>query len=106
MQQQCVDIPSLAGDVRRSSSSRSTHRLSVATVSCAPLTAHPALPGTASPGVTAVISSRNRMSGVPVHLITVRALPTASASKRSKPVPVSVSFDDLIQPDAVDDSLS
>ena len=44
---------------------------------------------------------RITVAGIRVYLIAVRALPTASASKQGKPAPVTVSYDDLVDPDAV-----
>lgn len=41
------------------------------------------------------------IAGVRVYLITVRARPTASASKLGKPTPVTVTYDDLANPDAI-----
>jgi len=38
--------------------------------------------------------------GVRVYLISVRALPTVSASKLGKPAPIDISRDDLVDPDA------
>lgn len=43
------------------------------------------------------------IAGVRVHLISVRALPTVSASKQGKPTPVNLTVADLINPDVVDE---
>jgi len=43
------------------------------------------------------------VAGVRVHLIAVRALPTVSASKQGKPAPVAITYEDLVNPDAVDE---
>jgi hypothetical protein len=43
------------------------------------------------------------VAGVRVYLITVRALPTPSASKLGKPKPITITRDDLIDPDAAED---
>jgi hypothetical protein len=43
------------------------------------------------------------VAGVRVHLVAVRAKPTASASKLGKPAPITIARDDLIDPDATDD---
>lgn len=43
------------------------------------------------------------VAGVRVHLIPVRAKPTASASKLGRPAPVSITRNDLVDPDASDD---
>jgi hypothetical protein len=43
------------------------------------------------------------IAGVRVHLIAVRALPTVSASKQGKPTPVTITYEDLINPDVVDE---
>jgi hypothetical protein len=40
------------------------------------------------------------VAGVRIHLISVRALPTASASKQGKPAPVTISREDLLDPDS------
>jgi hypothetical protein len=42
------------------------------------------------------------MAGVRVHLIAVRALPTATASKQGRAAPVVVTRADLIDTDAAD----
>ena len=46
------------------------------------------------------------VADVRIYLIPVRALPTTSASKQGKPTPVTVSYDDLIDPDAVHEELT
>lgn len=46
---------------------------------------------------------RITLAGVRVYLIAVRALPTASASKLGKPAPVTITHDDLVDPDALDE---
>lgn len=46
---------------------------------------------------------RITIAGIRVYLITVRALPTASASKLGKPDPVTVTYDDLVDPDVSDE---
>jgi hypothetical protein len=43
---------------------------------------------------------RITVAGVRVYLVAVRALPTVSASKQGKPAPVTVTLDDLVNPDA------
>jgi hypothetical protein len=43
------------------------------------------------------------VAGVRVHLIAVRAKPTASASKLGRPAPITVTRDNLVDPDADDD---
>lgn len=43
---------------------------------------------------------RITIAGIRVYLIAVRALPVASASKLGKPTPVTVTYDDLVDPDA------
>jgi hypothetical protein len=43
------------------------------------------------------------IAGVRVYLVTVRALPTPSASKQGKPAPIMITHDELINPDANDD---
>jgi hypothetical protein len=43
------------------------------------------------------------VAGVRVHLIGVRALPTASASKQGKPAPITITREDLVNPDVVDE---
>jgi hypothetical protein len=45
---------------------------------------------------------RITVAGVRVYLITVRALPTASASRLGRPAPVIVSHNDLADPDVTD----
>jgi hypothetical protein len=42
------------------------------------------------------------LSGVRVHLLSIRALPTTSASKMGKAKPVTLTRDDLIDPDTAD----
>jgi len=44
------------------------------------------------------------VAGVRIYLITIRALPTESASKQGKPVPVTITYDDLAAPDVADES--
>jgi hypothetical protein len=44
------------------------------------------------------------VAGVRVYLIAVRALPVASASKLGKPAPVTITYDDLIDPGSADQS--
>jgi hypothetical protein len=46
---------------------------------------------------------RITVAGIRVYLIAVRALPTASASRLGKPAPVTITHDDLVDPDAVDE---
>jgi hypothetical protein len=46
------------------------------------------------------------VAGVRIYLITVRALPTVSASKQGRPTPVTVGRDDLVDPDAVEEKLT
>jgi hypothetical protein len=46
---------------------------------------------------------RVTIAGVRVYLIMVRALPSASASKLGKPAPMTISYDDLVDPDAGED---
>ena len=49
---------------------------------------------------------RITVAGIRVYLIGVRALPpTASASKLGKPAPVSITLDDLVDPDAAEESV-
>jgi hypothetical protein len=43
---------------------------------------------------------RITIAGVRVYLLAVRALPAPSASKQGKPAPVTVTYDDLIDPEA------
>ena len=43
-------------------------------------------------------------AGVRVYLIAVRALPTPSASKQGKPAPVTIIYEDLIDPGGADES--
>jgi hypothetical protein len=43
------------------------------------------------------------VAGVRIHLIAVRALPTVSASKQGKTAPITISRDDLIDSDIVDE---
>jgi hypothetical protein len=43
---------------------------------------------------------------VRVYLVTVRALPTVSASKQGRPAPVTITHDDLVDPDAIDEEPS
>jgi hypothetical protein len=42
------------------------------------------------------------VAGVRVYLVAVRALPMPSASKQGRPAPITISHDDLIDPDATD----
>jgi hypothetical protein len=42
---------------------------------------------------------------VRVHLVPVRALPTASASRRGRPAPVSITRADLVDPDTTDSAV-
>ena len=44
------------------------------------------------------------IAGVQVYLISIRALPTVSASKQGKPAPIRITRDDLIDPDVADES--
>lgn len=44
------------------------------------------------------------VADIRIYLIAVRALPTVSASKQGKPTPVTVSHDDLVDPDAIDEN--
>ncbi|MGH3252545.1 MAG: hypothetical protein ACRDOI_40900 [Trebonia sp.] len=46
---------------------------------------------------------RVTVAGVCIYLIAVRALPTLPASKQGKPAPVTISYDDLIDLDAIDE---
>ena len=46
---------------------------------------------------------RVTIAGTRVYLITVRALPTESASKLGKPAPVTITYNDLIDPDATNE---
>jgi hypothetical protein len=43
------------------------------------------------------------IAGVRIYLLTVRALPTVSASKQGKPTPIAISHSELVDPDATDD---
>jgi hypothetical protein len=47
--------------------------------------------------------ARITVADIRVYLIAVRALPTASASKLGKPAPVTITHDDLVDPDAADE---
>ena len=54
---------------------------------------------------TKIWPPRITVAGIRVYLIAVRALPpVTSASKLGKPAPVSIDRDDLVDPDAADDS--
>jgi hypothetical protein len=44
------------------------------------------------------------VAGARIHLIAARALPTASASKQGKPAPVTISREDLLDPDTAADA--
>jgi hypothetical protein len=46
---------------------------------------------------------RITVAGIRVYLIAVPALPTASASNLGKPAPVTITHEDLVNPDAVDE---
>jgi hypothetical protein len=46
---------------------------------------------------------RITIAGISVYLITIRTLPTPSASKQGKPAPITITYEDLVDPDAADE---